>query len=63
MLIYFKETLDDSKRKSSKTWRDKGSGFYKALMKLWLEKSDIAKDLLEPWKIKFVSTWLQYQKM
>ena len=61
--MHFKKTLDDSKRKSSKTWKEKGSEFYKASMKSWLEKSDIAKDLLEPWKIKFINTWLQYQEM
>ena len=46
--MHFKKTLDDSKRKSSKTWKEKGSEFYKASMKSWLEKRDIAKDLLEP---------------
>ena len=37
----FQKTLDDSKRKLKKMWRDKGSEFYKRSMKSWLEKNDI----------------------
>ena len=34
--------VDDSKRKPSKIWIDKGSEFYNRLMKLWLQENDIA---------------------
>ena len=38
----FQKIVDDSKRKPSKIWVDKGSEFYNRLMKLWLQKNDIA---------------------
>ena len=37
----FQKTLDESKCKSNKIWVNKGSEFYKRLMKSWLEKNDI----------------------
>ena len=37
----FKNFLDESNRKPSKIWVDKGSEFYKRSMKSWLEKNDI----------------------
>ena len=72
----FQKILKESNRKSNKIWVDKGSKFYNKSMKSWLEKHDIemvsthikgkyviAKDSLEHWKIKFINTWLQFQKI
>ena len=37
----FQKNLNESKRKPSKIWVDKGSEFYNKSMKSWLEKSAI----------------------
>ena len=60
----FQKILDESNRKTNKTWVDKGSKFYNRSMKPCLEKNDLKstqhimkenllllKDSLEPWKI------------
>ena len=39
----FQKILDNSNRKKSKIWADKGSEFYNSSMKSWLEKNDIEK--------------------
>ena len=37
----FQSILNDSKRKPSKIWVDKGSGFYNRLMRSWLQGNNI----------------------
>ena len=41
MYYNFYKILDESNRKSSKVWVDKGSEFYNRSIKLWLEKNAI----------------------
>ena len=72
----FQKILDKSNCKPNKIWVDKGSEFYNRSMKSWLEKMTwkciqrimrgnllLLKDSLEPWKIKFINTWLQFQNV
>ena len=71
----FQKILDESNRKTNKILVDKGSEFYNKSTKLWLEKCEIEiiqhimkanllllKNSLEPWKMKFINTWLQFRK-
>ena len=37
----FQKILDESSRKPSKMWTDKGIEFYNRLIKLWLQDNDI----------------------
>ena len=72
----FQKILKEPNRKPKKTWVDKGSEFYNRSMKSWLEKNDIeiysthnegksviAERFIRALKNKFISIWLQYQKM
>ena len=72
----FQKILDKSNCKPNKIWVDKGSEFYNRSMKSWLEKMTwnciqcimrgnllLLKDSLEPWEIKFINTWLQFQNV
>ena len=72
----FQKILDESNRKPNKIWVDKGSELYNRSMKSWLEKNDaeiysahnegksvIAERFIRTLKTKFISAWLQYQKM
>ena len=40
-LFFFQKILDESNRKPNKIWIDKGSEFYKRVMKSWLQYNDI----------------------
>ena len=72
----FQKILHESKRKPNKIWVYKDSAFYSRSMKSWLGKIIrkciqyimketllLLKDLLEPWKINSLNTWLQFQEM
>ena len=72
----FQKVLKESNGKQNKICVEKGSEFYNRSMKSGLEKKSIEmysrnkkggllllKDLLEPSKIKFINTWLQFQKI
>ena len=50
----FPKFLDNSKRKPNKIWVDQGSEFYNSQFLL--------RDLLKPWKIRFVSIWQLLEK-
>ena len=69
----FQKFFDSSMRKPTKIWVDRCSEFYNSSFKNWLEDNDIemystdnegksvvAESLLELWKAKFISIWLQY---
>ena len=66
----FQKILNESNRKPNKIWVDKGSEFYDRSTKSFLQNNDIVmkenlfllKDVLEPYKIKFINTSLQIQK-
>ena len=63
----FQKILNESNRKPNKIWVDKGSEFYNRSTKSFLQNNDIVmkenlfllKDVLEPYKIKFINTSLQ----
>ena len=65
----FQKILNESNRKPNKIWVDKGSEFYNRSTKSFLQNNDIVmkenlfllKDVLEPYKIKFINTSLQIQ--
>ena len=72
----FEKILDESNCKPNKIWFDKGIEFYNSSMKSFLKNNNIemysthneknlllVKDLLEPSRIKFINTWLQFRKM
>ena len=60
--INFQKVLNDTRPKPNKICEDKASEFYYRLMK---SKENLLslKDLLEPYKLRSTSIWLQYQKM
>ena len=72
---FFKKILDQTYHKRSKIWVDKGGEYCNRSMKPFLQnniikmystrnevKSVVAESLLEPERIKFINTCLQYQK-
>ena len=72
----FQIILKESNRKPYKIWVDKGSEFYNNSFKKCLKDNDIemystnnegksviAERFIRTLKIKFINTWLQYQKM
>ena len=71
-----KKMLDESNRNPNEIWVDKSSEFYNRSMKSWQQqntkeiylthnkgKSVVAERFIRTFKMKFISLWLQYQKM
>ena len=75
-LVMFSKISNESNRKPNEIWVDKGSEFYNRSMKSFLQNNDleirsthdegkcvIAERFIEPYVIKFINPWLQFQKM
>ena len=70
----FQNILDKSNQKPNKIWVDTGSEFYYGSIKPFLQNKDTemystnnegtsVPASLEPYKLKFKDTWLQFQDM